>query len=423
MKKLLALSIVLSLVAGIAVAQVPDGFKIGGWNRMVFIPIHSVFTDGEDTALATSGVPWTRISVDLSDNYDFVGWRFHIIADAGLNFSNLGVTGQDKDGKAVTSAPIGYIGDFANLWIKPFKSDILKINIGKFNEDVFRGKFGTDGNMDGYTASPNRNPDQIFNRFQGNGGMLLTSSPIEGFTIGLLANPGFDILGLDAQGNDSIKDTWNSAQAEDVWKKVQIGAGYNITGIGLARAQYIGAIGTTNPRLEAAFNLTAVENLSVDIGAKIPFAVTEDDATLGDDTKFQDPFQVNLGASYKLGDLSLGTVIYTTFAGGKTPDGGKITGDGFKFEIRVIPSYYLAVADATAAVEIGFGTTANHITNGDEDKDTASSKFGAGLFLEKKVGKGMVKTGMAFTVNPEVKASSTKQFTTITLPIVLEFSL
>jgi hypothetical protein len=404
MKKLLALSVVLSLVAGALVAQVPDGFKIGGWNRMTFIPIHSVFTDGEDTAEATSGVPWTRISVDLSDNYDFVGWHFHIIADTGLNFTDFS-----------TPKVAGYVGDFANLWIKPFKSDILKINIGKFNEDVFRGKFGTDGNMDGYTASPVRSADQIFNRFQGNGGMLLTSSPIEGLTIGLLANSGFKMTG-------TTSDTWNNAQAEDVWKKVQVGAGYNIAGIGLARAQYIGAIGTTNPRLEAAFNLTAVENLSVDIGAKIPFAVKEDDAA-GVEVNYQDPFQVNLGASYKLGDLSLGTVIYTTFAGGETPDGGKITGDGFKFEIRVIPSYYLAVADATAAVEIGFGATANSITNGDEDKDSASSKFGAGLFLEKKVGKGLVKTGMAFTVNPEVKASSTKQFTTITLPIVLEFSL
>jgi hypothetical protein len=411
MKKLLALSFVLLALAGAAFAQIPDGFKIGGWNRMTFIPIHSVFTDGEDTALATSGVPWTRISVDLSDNYDFVGWRFHIIADAGLNFNDLGSK----------PSAVGYVGDFANIWIKPLKSDVLKINIGKFNEDVFRGKFGTDGNMDAFTASPNHNPDWIFNRFQGNGGMLLTSSPVEGLTIGLLANSGFDTLDVA----NVVSDSWNTAQAEDVWKKVQVGAGYNIAGIGLARAQYVGAIGTVNPRVEAAFNLTAVENLNVDIGAKIPFAVTEDDATLGNDTKFQDPFQINIGASYALGDLSIGTVIYTAFAGGKTPDGGKISGDGFKFEIRLAPSYYLAVADATACVELNFGATGNNIVNDKEVDDSASNKFGAGIFLQKSAGKGFVKTGFVFTVNPEVKAGTNahKQFTTITLPIVLEYSL
>jgi hypothetical protein len=421
MKKLLALSVVLSLVAGALVAQVPDGFKIGGWNRMTFLPIHSVFTDGEDTAEATSGIPWTKVRVDLSDNYDFVGWRLDIGADAGLNFTDFS-----------TPKAVAYVGDFANLWIKPFKSDILKINIGKFNEDVFRGKFGTDGNMDTFTASPNHNPDWLFNRFQGNGGMLLTSSPVEGLTIGVLANSGFDMPG-------TTSDTWNRAQAEDVWKKVQVGAGYNIAGIGLARVQYVGAAQNfalnpnfalnsnhTNPRLEAAFNLTAVENLNVDIGAKIPFAVTEDDAALGDDTKFQDPFQANLGAKYSFGDLGLEAVIYTAFAGGITPDGGDITAnEGFKFEIRVIPSYYLAAADTTVAVELNFAATTSNIVDGEEVDDSASSKFGAGLFLQKSVGKGFVKTGLTFTVNPEVKAGTymRDQFTTLTLPIVLEFSL
>jgi hypothetical protein len=407
MKKLFALSIVLLLVAGAAFAQIPDGFKIGGWNRMAFVPIHSVSVDGED-ADTTSGIPWVRVSVDLSDTGDFAGWRFHIIADGGLAKGTA-------DALGTTLPAIGYVGDFANLWVKPFKNDYLKINIGKFNDDVFRGKFGTDGSTDGYTASPNRNPDQIFNRFQGNGGMLLSSSPVEGFTVGALVNAGF-------------YNSWNDTLAEDVWKKIQVGAGYNIAGIGLARAQYIGAVGITNPRIEAAFNLTAVENLNVDLGGKIPLAVTEDDSILGPDTKFQDPFQVNLGASYALGDFNVKTVIYTTFGGGTTPDGGKLTGKGFKFEILLNPSYYLAALDATAGVELGFASQASAILAEKEIEDSAVTKFGAGLFLSKGVGKGSVKTGFAFTVSPEVKAAGNvdtpyKQTTTFTIPVVLEYSL
>jgi hypothetical protein len=467
MKKLFALSIVLLLVAGAAFAQIPDGFKIGGWNRMAFVPVHSVFTDGEDTANATSGIPWVRVSVDLSDNYDFVGWRFHVIADGGLAKGTA-------DALGTTLPAIGYVGDFANLWVKPFKNDYLKINIGKFNDDVFRGKFGSDGNMDGYTASPNRNPDQIFNRFQGNGGMLLSSSPVEGLTVGALVNAGF-------------YNSWDATQAEEVWKKIQVGAGYNIAGIGLARAQYVGGTGKVTsgaaavaavgahweidsatyvggnspgapadlvagptaaekaaalgwkwvgattasaagkpswsaPRIEAAFNLTAVENLNVDIGTKIPLPVTDNDIT------YQSPFQVNLGASYALGDFNVKTVIYTTFAEGITPDGGKISGPGFKFEIVLYPSYYLAALDATAGIEIGFGAQANAIIAGEEVKDSAVNKFGAGLFVNKGVGKGSVKTGFAFTASPEVKAAGNvneayKQKTTITIPIVLEYSL
>jgi predicted S18 family serine protease len=61
MKKLLALSLVLSLAAGAAFAQIPDGFKISAWGRAVFVPIQGAFKDvdpAEDKALTGVGSGW-----------------------------------------------------------------------------------------------------------------------------------------------------------------------------------------------------------------------------------------------------------------------------------------------------------------------------------------------------------------------------
>jgi hypothetical protein len=176
-----------------------------------------------------------------------------------------------------------------------------------------RGKGLGSGTYGSYSHATLGGEDDIFTQFTGgDSGLVITSKPITGLTVGfsvknMLAN---DITAFHKTNNDNgnrAGDIALASKAGEVWGKFHLAAGYDISGIGLARVGFLAANkathqnswtganakgipystgGTTDAEksywssyafptgnlIQAAFNLTAVENLTLDFGFGLPIA-------------------------------------------------------------------------------------------------------------------------------------------------------
>jgi hypothetical protein len=231
-----------------------------------------------------------------------------------------------------------------------------------------------------------------------------------------------------------------SNPSEDVYKSIQVGAGYEIAGIGLVRAQYVGGTNkitppgqgteptpptTTYSRLEAAFRLTMVQGLDLDIGAKIPLPVSED---IGSDTyTYQKPFTIAAGANFTLGDLGILGRVDVNVGEYYKSDSIDQVDLASNINVHLVPSYYLAAIDAKLGVELGLeviGETkvdgkVTQITVPGED-DNGGVNFGFGLWVDKSLGKGNVKTGIGYRI--PTKINNAPKDGVLTLPVVITYS-
>ncbi|MDR0642101.1 MAG: hypothetical protein LBG07_06550 [Treponema sp.] len=406
-----------------AFGQVPDGLSFGGWGRAVFVPVQGQFKDGED-AVFKSGVG--------------AGWK---PAYMGVNIRFSAADGRVGGGADLSHGEGGNkavgIGDNVNIWAKPFGSDILLVKIGKYRHDYYRGP-GTDGNFQSYVGGPGKSGDAVFNRLGINspdGGALFESTPISGLSIFAEINPGWDTWG------EGIK-------AADAYKKIQAGLGYKIPNIGFARAQWVGNTmdgvifeptdntkpydPVTNPniwkgnsaRIEAAFKLEAVEGLNLDIGIKIPIPVKEENS-FGIDTIYQGNFQLALAGDFTAGDFGITYGLYGAFGGSTAIDvpNAKRAKLNPTFDLILIPSFKIAAIDAKVGVDLGFKVKGESTTvysgtkNGDRE-----TIFGFGGWIERNLGNGLIKTGLAYQL-PAYKENGIQGQTGIfTWPIILEVS-
>jgi hypothetical protein len=311
MKKLIAILVVFALVATAVFAQ-DTGITVGGWGRGVFEPFKYVKADGADAvagaAVSTHWLSGAAVGVSFTGNAEKVG--FAVDFRAGQFDPAFG-----------QNYEVG-VGDQADIWVKPLS--FLTIVAGHMDagaNNYFRGQVN---NFGGFAQAVHATGDEdtIFRGFGvGNGGLILLT-PIDGLTIGGL---------LDAGGN--LGRTYEGTPDDDTYKKLQIAAGYQIGTIGLLRAQFIGGTNTidftqsgadanfnadgqeglaTYNRIEAAFALTAVDGLTLDIGGKIPLAVTDELATV--DYTYQAPFEVAVGVNFGAGDFSIGGRVELGFA-------------------------------------------------------------------------------------------------------------
>jgi hypothetical protein len=406
MKKLIALLMVL-LIAGAAFAQIPDGFKVGGWGRADFVPFQGEFTDDSDV----DPVYWTGVGS---------GWG---PAYMGLDFSFTAADGRVA-GQAFFSGGNG-VGDNLNIAVKPFGSDILYIKVGKMRDGRFRGP-GNDGNFQGFIGGPGKNGDSVFQRFAPDAGALFISQPVTGLSLfAQFSHPeNLTAIGPLLGGGQEAKDTY---------KKIQAGLAYDIAGIGLARAQWFGntmeitadpaatyGFTATPARIEAAFKLTAVENLSLDFGIKLPIPVKEEIGNL--DYTWQDNFQVNAVATFKAGDFGITGSLYTGFAGSLAVEGQSDRSDfNSNVDILLIPSFYLAGLDATVGADVGFRVTGESSINGSKQSDEGTI-FGFGGWISRDLGKGLIKTGLAFQFPQYGSNGSQGNTSYFSWPIILEVS-
>ena len=282
-KTLIAVAAAAALTATSAFAEI----TFGAWLRVLASPVAST---GKDVITGVEN-SW--------------GW--------GARTARININGTSEDGKA--GFVMGVYNDFesglgqgddAYLWVKPV--DTVKVSVGKFDSPTngLRGDF----------CYGSWNWLRPFNwAYDGEGltfdgiwrsGMMLEADPIEGLHA-------FAVIPMSA----------TYKKAEDVYKNIQAGFGYTIEGVGKFKAQYIGdysqnddkaadakktwALGNkydddgnwvfddsintvpsyeqntikavsanddvkTTGQIGVAFDLTAVENLYVTVGARFGIA-------------------------------------------------------------------------------------------------------------------------------------------------------
>ena len=264
-KTLIAVAAAAALTATSAFAEI----TFGAWLRVLASPVAST---GED------------IIAGVENSW---GW--------GARTARININGTSEDGKA--GFVMGVYNDFesglgqgddAYLWVKPV--DTVKVSVGKFDSPTngLRGDF----------CYGSWNWLRPFNwAYDGEGltfdgiwrqGMMLEADPIEG---------------LHAFAVIPMSSSYKSA--EETYRNIQVGFGYTIEGVGKLKAQFIGDYGYTTKKKPAstyhfdtetgtgtldddvaydkdqdkttgqigvAFDITAIENLYVTVGARFGIA-------------------------------------------------------------------------------------------------------------------------------------------------------
>ena len=248
-KTLIAVAAAAALTATSAFAEI----TFGAWLRTLTAPVAS---NGEDTVVGTAnswgwGARTARIDINGVSEDGKAGFAMNVFNDMSMDIS---------------------AGDRAVLWVKPV--DMIKISVGKYDspDNGLRGDFcygswnwlrpynwGFDG--EGLTF------DGIWRK-----GMMIEADPIEGLHA-------FVVIPMADANADSYY-----TKAEDAYRNVQIGFGYAIDGVGKLKAQFIGEDSYTTDaegdrdetkttgQIGVAFDLNAVENLYVTVGARFGIA-------------------------------------------------------------------------------------------------------------------------------------------------------
>ena len=248
-KTLIAVAAAAALTATSAFAEI----TFGAWLRTLTAPVAS---NGEDTVVGTAnswgwGARTARIDINGVSEDGKAGFAMNVFNDMSMDIS---------------------AGDRAVLWVKPV--DMIKISVGKYDspDNGLRGDFcyGSWNWLRPYNWAYDGEGltfDGIWRK-----GMMIEADPIEGLHA-------FVVIPMEDANADSYYK-----KAEDTYRNVQIGFGYAIDGVGKLKAQYIGddsyttdAEGDrdetkTTGQIGVAFDLNAVENLYVTVGARFGIA-------------------------------------------------------------------------------------------------------------------------------------------------------
>ena len=219
-KTLIAVAAAAALTATSAFAEI----TFGAWLRVLASPVAH---NGEDAMVGVAN-SW--------------GW--------GARTARININGTSEDGKA--GFVMGVYNDFesglgdgddAYLWVKPV--DTVKVSVGKFDSPTngLRGDFcyGSWNWLRPYNWAYDGEGltfDGIWRK-----GTMLEADPIEG---------------LHAFAVIPMSSTY--AKAEDVYKNIQVGFGYAIEGVGKLKAQYIGDYSKKDDKAAAAKKTWALGN-------------------------------------------------------------------------------------------------------------------------------------------------------------------
>ena len=238
----------------------------GGWGRAIWAPVAS---NGGDAVTFTS-TSWGgdgRIGFGM----DFTSENVDMHADFKL-----------EDGKAE-------INDQLKIVVRPIEN--LSISIGKLQDDTLRGDCCF-GSWNWLRPSWISDEGITFSRtIDLNKGVAVKLTPVEGLVI--LAG-----IPVANNGGEATDMGHTSNLAEDAYKAAKVGFGYTIDGVGQIKAQFLGKGPNSNygeddtGDLEVAFKLSAVENLSAEVGFKMQILDDSDAANK----------HVALGARYQVND-------------------------------------------------------------------------------------------------------------------------
>jgi len=314
MKKIVTI-VAAALIASAAFAQV----NIGAWGRGFFVPGASNGKMGVNTGWG--GAP--RVGVSLSGSSENVGFAFDIKADGGTVALN----------------------DNAYIWVKPFS--FIKLSVGQMFDDTLRGNacFGLwDWERTGNTIGE----DVVFTRVCENplGGAYL---PLQGAIVALTPVEGLYITAGFRTGYGE------GEVAENVFKKLQVQAGYTVANIVQIKAQWIGYKDAKNDAqglINAAVGLKAVENLTLDVGAFFRTEEKKDvDVALFVGYTGVENLGINAVAKLTFGTDDTNKVVYNFGVGADYNFGNGIAVTG---DVRFNGQDYKNIADDAKKMGIGF---------------------------------------------------------------------
>jgi len=471
MKKVLLLSLVALAIAGALPAETFD-LTIESWARAAFAPLMiqgDKYVDGKwgggfDYFTGTGSTLRDDIAIEVTarGSADYAGFEL------GLRF------GTELKSRLVEFSPSG-----ANIWVKPFSSDLLKITAGRFTDAALRGTVGeVNGGFEYFSLAPfKRNPgstsprqerelftwdeDQIFSQFEAGLGFMVSSSPVPGLYLGASVDaPGIRFHRyLDAWSPDPATSTPTINEegpplAEDAYTNVHIGAGYQIEGLGHARLQWIGGyLGQNGPPfqssppytedspdaaffdpawIEAAFAFTRIEGLILDIGFKAALPVTD----VAGSGKSYKGFAVSVGGRFESGDFGISGRADSTFGAYReyyhNPSYGYFNpyrkeNESFIVGVRLSPYYKLDLA--TVGIDVGCGVVGESTTvqDGSTSKDK-NNQFhcGFGLYAKRDLGAyAHIMTGVSYTMIPLINNGAGMKpngHSYFRIPVLMEFS-
>ena len=285
-KTLIAVAAAAALTATSAFAEI----TFGAWLRV----ITGVGSNGEDVVMGTTnswgGVRPARLNAAGTSEDGKAGFKLDFY------FDNDEIWGHDKNIR---------IGDNGYLWVKPI--DQIQLSIGKFDggETGFRGDFcyGSWNWLRPYNWIVE--DEGLTFRGSHKDGLMARITPIDNLVV-LVQLP---VMNAKWGGNNAgyvakteTEDAKNTAA--DVFKNAAYMASYSIEGVGTLKAGFFGAdeektvegkkynqTGTVN----VAFDLNAIENLYVTVGAFFDIA----DKEMGE---WHEKMKFTAGASYQVSD-------------------------------------------------------------------------------------------------------------------------
>ena len=249
----------------------------GGWGRAIRAPVASMGGD----AITFTSTSWGgdgRIGFGM----DFTSENVDMHADFKL-----------EDGNAA-------INDQLKVVVRPIEN--LSISIGKLQDDTLRGDccYGSwtwlrPNWLGGMLEKSYKAEDEglTFSRTIDLKGVAVKATPVEGLVI-LAGIP----VAVNGYGDENIGNDGDARLAETAYKAAKVAFGYTIDGIGQIKAQFLGKgpgsdYGEDDTGdLEVAFKLSAVENLSAEVGFKMQILDDSDAAKK----------LVALGARYQVND-------------------------------------------------------------------------------------------------------------------------
>ena len=407
-------------------------FHFRAWGKAIWAPVvYKGDADGEVDGVAGEG-PGT--GVGSGPGWDNIG--------AAVGFETWGSNREETGGFELKLRAKSGGGDiYANdntafLWARFF--DMIRMQLGMYRYDEFRGKIG---GISEITGGYGGDEDTIFQRVESDsfGALFIITPPPQApvWLHGLRVFSSFGVSGkLDAESGEFAALTPKGMAY--VFATPHLGIGYKHDRLGFARLQFIGSNykwghgedwyhgGTfwfpshvrESARLEAALNITAVPNLSLDIGAGIPWAVTvvKDDygnikslgptyRELGSRDKgargdirlanaegdvYQPPVLIAAGADYTLGSLGLRGRLKLGFGERLSFDlGGDDFTGGFDLEAGIEPSWKFNFGTLAADVAVRINSNDEFSVN-ENISHNGTFDLGLGLWYTKNLGSGIV---------------------------------
>jgi len=446
MKKVIVFSLLFCLLVSSAFAQ----FYIGGYGTSWWVPYRLTIMNEDESKRGTdilSGKMHHSTAVQVPwGEADIAGG---IYAGGGTDWGGLSLGISLAGGKSNMPDAWGSATGSAVVWAKPFKGvesmETLTINLGTPNNDRLQGKIGSSNlalyvlnnsyRIQGFRLDYGDSQNNIFARLNpynwGNGnrpdenlywprvaaGSLVTFEPIENLFIGMfvateqwnlsegsqswghLGNQGsgaYSYPRLDPANGSSIDGRDGAGLDQDfydarkVYQKAQVAVGYNFD-FGLARIQYIGMRNV----IEAAFQLTSIENMMFDFGFKFPFEGRDKDEFHF--YKKKRDYQVSAAMMYDGDKFNIMARVDTAFGGtdaSNTIYPGQVMTRGLNAIAYVVPSFKLD-EETTIGMDIGFEFEQSDLRNEFKDingNEMDQMKMGVGFWLSRNLGHIQFKT-------------------------------